>query len=31
KELVVLLDQDSLVKKLVMNVSDEQVRFGIIE
>jgi len=31
KEIVVLLDEQSLVKRLVMNVSDKQIRFGIIE
>ncbi|MFT7111431.1 MAG: outer membrane protein assembly factor BamE (lipoprotein component of BamABCDE complex) [Porticoccaceae bacterium] len=31
KELVVLFDRKLLVKKIVMNVIDEQTRFGIIE
>ncbi|HEB26193.1 MAG TPA: hypothetical protein ENI05_00250 [Porticoccus sp.] len=31
KELVILLDENSLVKKLVMNVTDTQKRWGVIE
>ncbi len=31
KELVILLDEQSQVKRVVMNVSDKQIRFGIIE
>jgi len=31
KELVILLDESSLVKKLVMNVTDTQKRWGVIE
>ncbi|MFT5550129.1 MAG: outer membrane protein assembly factor BamE (lipoprotein component of BamABCDE complex) [Candidatus Azotimanducaceae bacterium] len=31
KEIVVLLDQQSVVKRLIMNTSDKQIRFGIIE
>jgi len=31
KELVVLLDEQSQVKRMIMNVSDKQIRFGIIE
>jgi len=31
KELVILLDENSLVKKLVMNITDTQKRWGVIE